>query len=141
MDKQKKPNEPISSSSDQKTRAALDAILSSPQNENSSKEKIKPFVIEPPKNAIPIKPLPNKNIPKLDLNSKLMAEQRQFSSVKRKAPNSPSQTQNQSPTISDDLQNTSETAVERQIPSANPLITEIVAKDIQKMYQRARFQK
>jgi hypothetical protein len=141
----------------ERTRAAIEAILSTTkQPEKSQENAIKPFVIEKAvqinntfKNpdSIPIETIPaiqKPKVPGLDLNRKIMADQRKLSSTARKSPDQRAEIEKQSLKPSPAQNVTLQKTVKRHMPSICPqhiLIKEIVARDIEKMYKNARLQK
>jgi len=138
----------------EKARAAIEAILSTGKHqlENSSKDVIKPFVIEnSQKNSdlkipIPIKTIEPANatkIPELDLDQKIMADQRREVTTSRKGPGQKTEIGKQpiKTTAIEHLNIWQGKTVNNRKPlgSKNVIIKEIVAKDIAKIYQKHVF--
>lgn len=126
----------------EKARAAIEAILSTGNHQlNTPKSTIKPFTIEKNNlNAIPIKaiePTMNTKIPDLDLDQKILADQRKLSATNRQRPGHKAEITKQRTIPSTDIKVAKPFKTQMLLGSDNLIIKQIVAKDIAKMYQKA----
>jgi hypothetical protein len=136
-------------SSRDKTRATIEAILGK-QPANPEKDVIKPFALGNAQKseisnaaAIPIVAIEpaRKKAPDLDLDQRLMADQRKYSAVNRQGPGQKNVTIKE-PMVHVPIKfimGQKDVKNRRPLGSRNQIIKEIVAKDIAKMYQKAIF--